>query len=52
MGVELPPFYGKETILEKVKKISEIDVKINELLIARESYVEDLEKAVAEEDNK
>lgn len=51
MGHACPPYYGNESIKAKIKKISEIDAKINALLIEREKYVEDLEDAIKEEDS-
>lgn len=51
MGIYVPPFYGKETIMQKIEKICEIDAKINALLIQRENYVEDLKDAIEEENN-
>lgn len=44
-GVDMPPLYGYESILDKFDKISAIDEKINELAIEREELV----KAVKEE---
>lgn len=52
MGVELPPFYGVETLVKKIEKIAKLDEKINELLIERESYVADLKEAIEKENSK
>lgn len=50
MGRAMPPYYGTETILKKIDKIAELDVKINELLVLREQYVADLKEAIKAED--
>ncbi len=47
-GDACPPWYGE---VDKIKKIAEIDVKINELFILREKYVEDLEKSIKDKNN-
>lgn len=48
----IKPFYGVDSIKKIVDKISEVDVKINELLIEREQYVEAFKEAIAKEDIK
>lgn len=50
MGLMCPPYYGTESILKKIDKIAELDVKINELLVLREQYVADLKEAIKTED--
>lgn len=51
-GDACPPYYGIEAILDKVKDILKIDEKINSLFIEREKAVEELMKAVDEENKK
>ena len=46
MGQICPPAYGIEDVEEKIRKISEIDEKINELLILREQYVKDFKESI------
>ena len=46
MGRFYPPLYGTETAVSIIKKISDIDEKINELAIEREKYVKDLKKEI------
>lgn len=48
MGKFCPPFYGEEDILKIINDISDIDIKINELMLQREEYV----KALKEKLNK
>lgn len=48
MGRVCPPFYGKETVMNLIDKISKIDEKINALAIEREEYVADLKKEIKE----
>ena len=50
-GLDCPPFYFEEDVVTKIKKISEVDAKINELLIVREEYVKDLDKAIKKSDS-
>ena len=47
-GQACPPFYGEKDLLQTANKISEIDVKINELAIEREKYVETFKKQIEE----
>lgn len=44
MGKGCPPYYGVEDAVTVIDKIADIDVKINELMIQREAYVEDLKE--------
>lgn len=46
MGEAAPPYYGVESIEKKIDRIAKLDEKINELLIKREQYVEDLKEAI------
>lgn len=48
MGKTVPPYYGVEDAVDMVNKIADLDVKINELMIQRETYVEDLKKKLEE----
>ena len=50
-GLGCPPFYYEEDVVAKIKKIAEVDVKINELLIVREEYVKDLEESIKKSDS-
>ena len=52
MGLIAPPYYGVEDVVKKIEKIAKLDEKINELLVERESYVEDLKEAIAKENSK
>lgn len=52
MGDWVPPYYGIETIIKKVDKISKVDEKINELLIEREQYVTELKEAIEKENSR
>ena len=45
-GQAFPPFYGVESIEQKIDKITKIDEKINELAIEREKYVADLKEEI------
>lgn len=51
MGWRCPPYYKKDTPVDIIKEIADIDVKINELFIVREKYVADLTKAIKEENS-
>lgn len=51
-GQDFPPYYGIEEIKEKVDKIADIDLKINELFILREEYVKDFKEAIEKENNR
>ena len=54
-GKHFPPLYKLEECMEVIKKISDIDEKINELMIQRELYVKDLKEKVkktADSENK
>lgn len=50
MGKYMPPLYGVEDAVAIIDKISAVDVQINELLIKREAYVEDLKKELEKKD--
>lgn len=50
-GQDFPPYYGKEEIAKKLDRISDIDLKINELFILREEYVEDLKETIKKENS-
>lgn len=52
MGQACPPYYGIEEIKEKIDKIADIDLKINELFILREEYVKNLKEAIEKENNR
>lgn len=52
MGQMAPPYYGIEEIKEKIDKIADIDLKINELFILREEYVKDFKEAIEKENNR
>ena len=50
-----PPLYKLEEVMEVVNKITDIDEKINELMIQRELYVKNLKqkiKATADTEDK
>ena len=44
MGKWCPPFYGEEDIMNMINDISDIDIKINELMLQREKYVKALKE--------
>ena len=48
MGKTCPPFYGIESVMDLVNKISKIDEEINKLAIEREKYVADLKEQIKE----
>lgn len=54
-GRDCPPLYKLEEVMEVVNKITDIDEKINELMIQRELYVKNLKqkiKATADTEDK
>ena len=51
MGKFVPPFYGVESTVKVINKITAIDEQINELLIQREHYAEELKQAIEKDDN-
>jgi hypothetical protein len=50
MGKFVPPLYGIDDAVAIINKITDVDEKINALLIQREAYVEDLKKAIEKKD--
>ena len=50
MGKFVPPLYGIDDAVKIVNKITDIDEKINELMIQREAYVADLKKTIEKKD--
>lgn len=50
-GADCPPLYSIQSIIDKIDEISEIDEKINALLIEREKYVTDLKEAIKKENS-
>ena len=45
-GLACPPLYGEEEAMETIEKISKVDEQINDLMIKRAMYVEDLKKQI------
>ena len=50
MGRTCPPLYGDESTEDIIFTIADIDVKINELMIKRETYVTALKEKLDKKD--